>query len=121
MGEQVVYKKENITKKWLLAHDFVYNRILSDESEKLEAYSYRLPVYRYNMYTTLECEFTIILGESNIRVDVFDYGTRDRYAPFYYCEYGNYDKILNIIMNNIKKKAKQLGCTYMEKTNANKN
>lgn len=121
MGEHVTYKKENITKKWLLSHDFYYNRILSDESQKIEAYSYRFPVYKYNIYTTLECEFTVILGEPNIRIDVFDYGTRDRYAPFYYCEYGNYDKILNIIMNNIKKKAKQLGFTYEEKIDASKN
>lgn len=110
-----------ITKKWLQSHDFYYNKVFSDEIERIDAYSYRFPVYKYGTYTTLECEFTVVFGESNIRVDVFDYGTRDRYAPFYYYEHGNYDKILNIVVNNIDKKVKQLGFTYEDKMNADKN
>ena len=107
MEKPIRYIKPNVTKKWLQSHDFYYNQILSDDEDNLESYSYRFPVYKYGVYTTLECEFTITLGLDDVLVNVYDYGTRDRYAPFYCCEYGNYDKILNIIVKNIEKKAQQ--------------
>ena len=99
--------KPFVTKKWLLSHDFYYNKIFSDED--FDAYSYRFPVYKYGTYTTLECELTVILGDNHLRINVYDYNTRDKYAPFYCCDYGNYDKILDTLVKNIDKKIKQLG------------
>ena len=102
----VTYKKTDVTKQWLLSHGFRYNRQLSDNDS--EVYTYRFPVYKYEKFTTLECELGIILGEDEVRINVYDYGTSDRYAPFYYCEYGNYDAILRVIWRNIDKQLRNL-------------
>ena len=103
----VIYIKQNVTKQWLLSNNFRYNTRLSDDES--EVYSYRFPVYKYEKFTTLECELSIILGENEVRINVYDYGTSDRYAPFYYCEYGNFDKMLETIWSNIHKQLKRLG------------
>lgn len=103
----VTYKKTDVTKQWLLSHGFRYNRQLSDDDS--EVYTYRFQVYKYKRFTTLECELGIILGEDEVRINVYDYGTSDRYAPFYYCEYGNYDAILRVIWRNIDKQLRNLG------------
>lgn len=87
-----------MTKKWLKEHGFRHNRIFSDKD--MEAYSVRFPVYRYGMTISLECEATVILGEDGVILNVYDYGTRDKYAPFY-C--GTYNKTMNIIWDNITK------------------
>lgn len=100
------YIKPNATKQWLLSHGFRYNRQLSDNES--EVYTYRFPVYKHEKFTALECELGIILGEDEVRINVYDYGTSDRYAPFYYCEYGNYDVILRIIWRNIEKQLRNL-------------
>lgn len=98
---KTTYIKKNVTKQWLKSHGFRYNHILSYGED--DVYSYRFPVYKYGKFTTLECEISIILGEDEIRINVYDYGTSDIYAPFYYCEYGNYDKILKVVWKNIQK------------------
>ena len=100
------YIKSNATKQWLLSHGFRYNRSLSDDES--EVYTYRFPVYKYEKFTTLEGEFCIVLGNDEVKINVYDYGTSDRYAPFYYCEYGNYDAILRIIWRNIEKQLRNL-------------
>lgn len=113
---QTKYKKKNITKDWLLSNGFHYNRLLSDN--EAEVYTYRFPVYKYNKYTVLECELKIALGEDVINVNVYDYNTHDKYAPFYYSEYGNSKKMLNIISHEINKKLKSL--EIENKINTNK-
>ncbi len=62
----------------------------------------------------LECELKVILGNDVINVNVYDYGTNDKYAPFYYCEYGNYDKMLQEICKRINKKLKDLNIEGIE-------
>lgn len=98
--------KNNISKQWLLANGFHYNRIFSNEED--EVYTYRFPVYKYNGFTILECELRVVLGDNNILVDVYDYNTINRYAPFYYQEYGNYTIMLKDIWNRINKKISKL-------------
>ncbi len=95
-----------MTKEWLLSNGFYYNRLFSDD--ETEVYTYRFPVYKYNKFTVLECELKVILGNDVINVNVYDYGTNDKYAPFYYCEYGNYDSVLKEIYKRINKKRKDL-------------
>ena len=104
------YIKKNITKEWLLSNGFRYNRLLSDD--KIETYTYRFPVHKYNKFTVLECELRVLLGEDNILINVYDYATNDKYAPFYYCEYGDYDKMLKIINEKISRELKRLGIIY---------
>lgn len=99
------YVKRNVDKNWLIKNNFKYSSILSDENEDI--YTYRFPVYKNGGFTILECEIAVCLNTENINVDVFEYGTRDRYAPFYYIEYGNYDVILQSIWNQINKELKK--------------
>lgn len=102
-----VYELNSIpSKQWLLDHGFIYNKTLSNDDT--DVYTYRFPVLKYNSYTTLECGLSIIFGDNKIKIDVYDYGTRDKYAPFYYTEYGNHTKILNTIWFNIDHRIKQI-------------
>lgn len=103
----VIKTKQPITKQWLLSNNFHYNKYFSDEDG--DVYTYRFPVFKYGRYTTLECELRVVVNENEINIDVYDYNTRDKYAPFYYCEYGNFDRIMKIINTNIKKELKRLG------------
>ncbi|MCM1254083.1 MAG: hypothetical protein NC321_14790 [Clostridium sp.] len=98
---QTKYIKQNMTKDWLLSNGFYYNKMFSDNTE--EVYTYKFPVYKYNKLTVLECELRVILGEDVVNINVYDYNTHDKYAPFYYCEYGNYDKMLEVINHRIEK------------------
>ncbi len=83
-----------------MSNGFHYNRLFSED--EVEVYTYRFPVYKYNKFTLLECELKVMLGDDVISVNVYDYGTNDKYAPFYYYEYGNYDKILKEISEKIE-------------------
>ncbi|MBD5485733.1 MAG: hypothetical protein HDR18_09525 [Lachnospiraceae bacterium] len=107
------YRKKNMTKDWLLANGFRYSRLLSDD--EAEVYTYRFPVYKYNKFTVLECEFKVALGEEIISVNVYDYNTNDKYAPFYYCEYGNYDNMLKEINGKIEGVLKKMKIYREEK------
>ena len=107
MNTQTSYIKKNINKKWLLDNGFRFNRLFSDE--ETEVYTYRFPVWKYNKFTVLECELRVILDEEEINVNVYDYNTNDKYVPFYYCEYGNYNKMLKEIYNKIEVAMKKLG------------
>jgi len=85
---------------------FRYNRIFSDEDN--EAYTYRFSVYRYGDINTLDCELILILQTGEVSINVYDKNTRDKYAPFYNVEYGNYDKILDVINGRIEKELNKL-------------
>ena len=100
------YRKKNITREWLLSNGFHYNRLLSDDES--DVYTYRFPVHKYNKFTILECELKVVLGEEIISVNVYDYNTNDKYAPFYYYEYGNYDKMLKEINRKIESVLKKM-------------
>ena len=107
------YIKPNMTEKWLLSNNFRNNRLLSDEES--DVYTYRFPVYKYKKFTTLEGELCVVLGEYEVKINVYEHGTTsDKYAPFYYCKYGNYDSILKIIWKNINKQLKILNITEKE-------
>lgn len=109
---QTKYRKKNMTKEWLLANGFRYNRLFS--GDKSEVYTYRFPLYRYNKFVTLECELQVVLGEDDIIVNVYDYGTNNKYAAFYYSEYGNYSKFIKEIHYKIDKKLNKLGVKRKE-------
>lgn len=94
------YYKQNISKECLTSNGFKYRKSLSDEETNI--YTYRFPVFKYKRMTVLECELNISLEDGEVKLNVFDYGTNDKFAAFYYCEYGNYDKMLQIIWNKIE-------------------
>ncbi len=107
------YINKNIDKKWLLDNGFRLNRLFSDE--ETETYTYRFPVWKHNKFTILECELKVVLGEEEINVNVYDYNTNDRYVPFYYCEYGNYDRMLKEINGKIEAVLKRLGIKKIDR------
>lgn len=90
-----------MTKEWLLNNGFKYSRPLSNDDASV--YTYRFPVFKYKKMIVLECELGVILEENDISINVYDYGTNDKYASFYYCEYGNYDRILKNIWDKIER------------------
>jgi len=94
------FYKKNVSKEWLIANGFRYNRNLSDDETHI--YTYRFPVFKYERMTVLECELSISIGNDEVKINVYTYGTNDKYAAFYYCEYGNYDKMLKNIWNQIE-------------------
>ena len=113
------YIKRNMTKDWLVSNGFHYNRIFSNNDA--DVYTYRFPVYKYERFIILECEMKVILGEDNVYINVFDYNTLNRYAPFYYMEYGNYTSMLKEIWQKIDKELNKLGIKKitMAKENGN--
>lgn len=98
--------KLKTTKEDLYNKGFRYNSIMSDI--ETDCYSIRFPVLKYKKQTTLECELTIELQTGNVIINVFNYRTRDQYAPYYYVEYGKYDT-LETIHNEINKYINKFG------------
>lgn len=100
------YIKENVTKEWLQSNGFRRNRIFSNN--EMDIYTYRFPVYKYGDACTLECELSIVLQSGRVNIDVYDYCTRNKYAPFYCVEYGNYSNMIKHINEKIQNELKQL-------------
>ena len=113
------FLKKNMTKQWILSNGFHYNRIFSNE--EYEVYTYRFPVLKYERFVVLECELRVMLGEDNVIIDVYDYNTINRYAPFYYQEYGNYNKMLEEIWDKINKVTNKLGIKEKRINNGSEN
>lgn len=106
-------RKENVTEKWLLDNHFCYNRIYSNGDSV--AYTYRFPVYKYGCCITLDGEIVIFLdNKGEVKLNVYDANTRNKYAPFYYNEYGNFSVILDVITSNFKKQLKKFDIKIME-------
>lgn len=101
--------KNDITKKWLLDNGFRYCRSFSDY--EIDTYVKRFPVYKYNNETViLEGELRVALGDNRIFLNVFNAGHElEKYAPFYYSEYGNHEKVLEIIWKNFNKVLNKIG------------
>lgn len=111
------YIKHNVTQEWLKLNGFRYNKIFSDDGD--EAYTYRFPVYKYGDFVTLECEIIILKQSGETKINVYDYNTRNKYAPFYNCEYGNYDNMLNKIKGRIEKELDRLNIKILRRDNGN--
>lgn len=102
------YIKPKITKEWLIKNNFKYNKILSDIEEEI-VYTYRFPVHKSGCFTILECELSCIESTGKIKINVYDYGTRVKYAAFYQVEYGNYTAFLKNINRKINEELKRFG------------
>lgn len=108
-----IYIKPRITKEWLNKNEFKYNRTLSDSEDNV--YTYRFPLCKNGYFITLECELSCVESTGEIRVDVYDYGTRNRYAAFYCAEYGDYSVMLKSINRRINSELKSLGLKEISK------
>lgn len=95
-----------VNKEKLLLKNFHFSGMKSEDF--CEIYSYRFPVYEYKGHIVLYCELMLDKDTSDLSIYVFDKNNR-LFAPFYYSEYGSYDKILNVININIISKLAELG------------
>ena len=116
------YTIPDTSKEWLLANGFTYDKALTyainEEGEAAEVYSQKFPVYRSDNIATLECELSVFLGESEVKINVYDCATHSMYAPFYYYKYGNYERITTWIWLRINQKLRKLNINEISKVNA---
>lgn len=103
--------KLKTTKDDLYSKGFHYNKLMSDETD---FYSLRFPVHKYKKYITLECELAVELQTGDVVINVFNYGTNERYTPFYNQDYGRYE-ILNSIYKAIEEQLKKIGAKEVKK------
>jgi len=103
------YYKPNITDEWIRKSPFRYSFSDSDES----AYVYRFPVYKNGSIITLEGEIILFNKSGNVALNVFKYGTREKYTSFYCSEYGS-NKVLDVLHKNIQKEFYKLGIIQKE-------
>lgn len=99
--------KKNVTKEWLLQNNFIYNKTLSYSDEDVYTYK-RFPVYKSGNQTVLECEINYFDTSNEFTVDVYEYGTKYIYIPFYCTEYGNYEIFLRRINKRINNELMKL-------------
>mgnify|MGYP003314232537 CR=1 FL=1 len=100
-------KKSIITKSWLNKNDFLFSKIFSDEED--DVYYYRFVVWRYGNAGVLEAEIRISTS-GEVKVNCFDYGTRNIYASWYCRDFGNND-VVTQIDEKIRKELERLGIT----------
>lgn len=103
----ITYYKKDITKEWLLNNGFRNNVNLSNEKEKI--YTYTFTVYRNYGKNILKCDLNICLEDGKVKIEVYDCGTYNKYIPFYNCEYGEYDGMLENIWSKIEYTLQKLG------------
>lgn len=107
-----IYVKTGITKEWLDANGFKHSRMLSDNDDNV--YTYRFSLCKNGYFITLECELSCIESTGEMKVDVYEYGTRNKYAAFYCVEYGDYSTMLNNINKKINIELRKLGVKKMK-------
>lgn len=111
--------KENVTREWLQSNGFRRNRIFSNN--EMDIYTYRFPVYKYGDACTLECELSIVLQSGRANIDVYDYNTRNKYAPFYCMDFGDYSSMIKQINEKIQNELKRLKIMEVVNTYDSKN
>lgn len=106
MGQLVYHASGNIDSKWLSDNDFLFNRALSDEKDRV--YVHRFVVLRWGLSTTLEAEMQLHMIDQTVTIDVYDGSgySRGKYAPFYY---GADNYFITEIMKSIVRECKKLG------------
>lgn len=85
------YIMKNVSKQNLLRGGFQYSQFLSDFADEVYTYKFPLLVYRKNII--VECEMAVSLLTGIVNVNVYAFGTRELYAPFYDREYGAYGTV----------------------------
>lgn len=82
----MTYYIKNPNKNLLLNRGFRYSPSLSGEDETI--LTYKFPAYRYNAAISLEGEFVVCIETGKVTINCYDFGTRSKYASFYY-DFGN--------------------------------
>lgn len=103
------YIKKNVTKDWIYKNDFRYNRHYSIKGDTVYTYRFPLLKYKKSKKTAVECELFMFYPDGKVLINVYNYDTRDKYAPFYNSDYGNWTKVLSVMYKKINIKLKELG------------
>lgn len=103
--------KLKTTKDDLYSKGFHYNKLMSDDTD---FYSVRFPVHKYKKIPTLECELAVELQTGKIIINVYNYGTNERYIHFYNNEYGICE-VLTSINKVIEEYLKKIGAKEVTK------
>jgi len=103
--------KLKTTKEDLIKKGFHYNKSMSDD---MEVYSLRFPVHKYKKHITLEAELAIVLQTGEVIINVFNYGTNERYFHYYNQEYGKCE-LLDSINKEISNKLNKIGAKEVKK------
>lgn len=111
MANYKYIKPTDVTDEWLEANDFKYDKFVSDRD--CPGFIHRFPVYKYEGSVLLDGQITIFPTikdkEDQIRVNVYEHGTRNIFARFYYWEYGTDDEMMRIVNNYIYRELKKMG------------
>lgn len=99
------YIKKYVTRDWLYANGFRYNRTYSTDKEPV--YSQRFVISRYLGLPILESEVLIHFPEGIVHINVYKAGTTEKYPAFYNRDYGK-NKLISSIEAKISKKFKKL-------------
>lgn len=100
------YIKKYVTRDWLYANGFRYNRTYSIDNNAV--YSQRFIVSRYLGIPMLECEILVHYPEGLVQANVYKSGTREKHPAFYNRDYGK-NELIGTIENKISKKLHKLG------------
>lgn len=71
----------SLDRKKLKKNGFHYNGHISDSD--CDFYSIKFPVLQYNNSTTVDGEIIVDMSTGEIKVNVYNYGTKNFYPPFY--------------------------------------
>ena len=109
--EMLAHKKfvlPNPDEKFLNKHGFRYNKHISDSEG--DFYSIRFPVLKYNKATTVDGEIIIDMNSGNVKINVYNYGVRAYYPPFYKTECSKvYEPIIGKINEAFRNMFRSIG------------
>lgn len=116
--EMIAYEKYilmNLDKSKLKKNGFHYNRYISDSD--CDYYSLKFPVLQYNKSTTVDGEIIADMKTGEIRVNAYNYGTKNYYPPFYRKECSEvYEPIIKKINNAFYNMFNKIGIIKSEES-----
>lgn len=105
----------NSDRKKLKKNGFHYNKYISDSD--CDFYSVKFPVLQYNNSTTVDGEIIVDMNTGEIRVNAYNYGTRNYYSPFYKKECSEvYEPIIKKINNAFYNMFNKIGIIKSEES-----
>lgn len=103
----------SVDRKKLKKMGFHYNRYISETD--CDFYSIKFPVLQYNKSTTVDGEIIADMNTGQIRLNTYNYGTRNYYPPFYRNECSEvYEPIITKINNAFYNMFNKIGIIKLE-------
>ena len=104
----------NPDRKILKKQGFRYNKHISDSDG--DFYSRHFPVLQYNNTTTVDGEIIVDMNSGDVRINAYNYGTKEYYPPFYKTECSEvYEPIMKKINNAFLDMFHTIGISELDK------